>query len=101
MRLVFAPRVRRGRSGVLAARYKSVEAVRAGLDEAVDARGADGELTAAEREKIHAIAARRDLPPDIVDESVDICEQERAARSRRLALTFPRCLPYELPGDGA
>jgi uncharacterized membrane protein YebE (DUF533 family) len=64
---------------------------------AVSACGADGDLSAGELEKIHSIAERLAVPSGLVEEYLDIYAQEQALKARRIALTFPQGLPYEVP----
>jgi hypothetical protein len=64
---------------------------------AVSACGAGGGLSTGELEKIHSIARQVDVPAEVVEEYLDIYDQEQALRTRRIALTFPVGLPYEVP----
>lgn len=57
--------------------------------DAIRACGADGDLASEELEKVHAIADRLGVPPEVVDEFVDIYRQEQELKSRRAALAFP------------
>ncbi len=64
-------------------------AQRACISDAIRACGADGDLAPGELDKIRSVAARLDVPSEVVDELVDIYRQEQALKARRVALAFP------------
>jgi hypothetical protein len=57
--------------------------------DAIRACGADGELADEELATIHKMAARVGVPPEVVDEFVEIYNPEQALKARRIQLAFP------------
>ena len=70
-------------------RGKQPIATRVCISDAIRACASDGDLEPHERETIHRMAGRLDIPAEVVDELVDIHRQEQALKLRRIQLAFP------------
>ena len=60
--------------------------------DAIRACGADGDLAEEELSTIHQMASRVGVPPEVVDEFVEIYKQEQDLKQRRIQLAFPQGL---------
>ena len=70
-------------------RGKQPIAKRVCISDAIRACASDGELEPHERDTIHRMAGRLDIPAEVVDELVQIHREEQALKLRRIQLAFP------------